>query len=232
MNPQRWEHIADEFEAAGLMDKKVDVDSFLFRTQTNNWKWLLNVLLVIAILIIVITLILAKFYRLNRHLQAKISSAAWRWKGTQERAIDRLRHRRAQPPWFPGTIGEEFDRTERNDTTLSLLELDLDYFNTSMTLTIGGDRALVFVASVCRGAVRSIDSVGRVGGEEFMILLPNATAKDAQMVAERILSILEDTPLRLADGQKITLTASIGVAELLDHEDIASLMRRVDQAMY
>lgn len=235
MNPERWQHIANEFTAAGLMEKDVDIDSFLFSPEEiPDWKWLLNVLLISIAVIIVITAVLAKFYTLNRSLQAEILRRMALEKELQKRAITDFGTAVLNRRGFLEVLEKEFARADRDGSVLSLLELDLDYFK-NINDRYGhaaGDKALSFVASICRDAVRSIDSIGRVGGEEFMIVLPAAGIEDARAVAERILSTLEATPLRLAGGQEITITASIGVAERLGDEDPSALMSRADQAMY
>lgn len=89
-----------------------------------------------------------------------------------------------------------------------------------------GDEVLKRVATDAGGELRSADTLGRFGGEEFVIVLPNATASVAMMVAERVRVAIE------AGGDDPRVTISIGVAELAPGETCDSLLGRADQALY
>src|SRR5262249_58620192 len=75
-----------------------------------------------------------------------------------------------------------------------------------------GDRVIAHVADICRDGKRGSDIVARMGGEEFVMLLPETALESAVLVAERLRRRIADTPL-LEPAARVALTASIGVAE-------------------
>ncbi|PGH54110.1 hypothetical protein CRT60_30270 [Azospirillum palustre] len=133
----------------------------------------------------------------------------------------------------------EMARLRRYGRPVSVLMLDIDRFkaiNDSHGHAIG-DRALVRLAEICRGELRDTDHIGRLGGEEFAIILPETPLAAAGEVAERLRHrlALADVPLDPADhGQGcIRMTVSIGVA--MSGEDDACIERalgRADRALY
>lgn len=129
---------------------------------------------------------------------------------------------------------EEVRRAQRYEAPLSLVVGDVDHFK-SVNDGWGhdvGDLALQHVASIWRGQLRDVDLAARVGGEEFVALLPETAAMPAHLVAERIRTMIADQPLTTPGGSVLSLTISLGVATLLPGESLADLMRRADQAMY
>ncbi|MCB1704020.1 MAG: diguanylate cyclase [Halioglobus sp.] len=123
----------------------------------------------------------------------------------------------------------EIDRAQRQKYPLSLLMLDFDHFK-SINDTHGhqmGDRVLKTSADALLECSRKTDFVGRIGGEEFVILLPNTDYATAQRLAERYRATIESTPL-----DDIHFTCSIGVAELQPGEQMENLMARADEALY
>ncbi len=123
---------------------------------------------------------------------------------------------------------------QRSGECVSLLFLDLDDFkkiNDSLGHEVG-DRVLVETASRLRRAVRSGDTVGRLGGDEFIVLLGGlASPGDALPVVENLMQRLRE-PYRI-DGRELVMGASIGIASYpLDGEDVSELLRKADSAMY
>jgi diguanylate cyclase (GGDEF)-like protein len=119
------------------------------------------------------------------------------------------------------------------DEPLACVFFDLDHFKT-VNDRFGhqvGDTALVHVTHVVQSALRMVDTLGRVGGEEFLVLLPGASLAGAREAAERLRSALESTPM-LVEGAPVAITASFGVAVLSADESPESLLRRADTAMY
>lgn len=111
---------------------------------------------------------------------------------------------------------------------VSIAMFDIDHFK-RINDTYGhqaGDEVLKRVAADAGGELRSADTIGRFGGEEFVIVLPDATASVAMMVAERVRVAIE------AGGDNPCVTISIGVAELAIGEACDTLLRRADQALY
>lgn len=92
---------------------------------------------------------------------------------------------------------------------------------------------LVQVARLLEAALRDGDLAGRLGGEEFAALLPNATLTHAMAVAERIRRSIAVTPLALPNGRTLVVTVSIGVAMYrADEFDLSHALKRADQALY
>jgi diguanylate cyclase (GGDEF)-like protein len=112
-------------------------------------------------------------------------------------------------------LTREIEYAKRNKTKLLAVMIDLDDFK-RVNDTLGhfaGDLVLKHVASVLKQSVRAIDWVGRVGGDEFVILLPGTSLTDAVKVAERIRCDLSSKSFPLVDGE-IRQTASLGVIQL------------------
>ncbi|WP_395027199.1 diguanylate cyclase [Comamonas odontotermitis] len=118
---------------------------------------------------------------------------------------------------------------------LSLLMLDIDHFKV-VNDTYGhvvGDRVLAASAEKIQAAVRAPDLVGRLGGEEFAVLLPGCSKSEAIKVAERIRSFVEDNQIQMEDGRIIAATVSVGVATTLKKTDVINhLLSSADMALY
>ncbi len=129
----------------------------------------------------------------------------------------------------------EMERAERTHRPVTALMLDLDGFK-RVNDTFGhavGDEVLRHLADRCRRAVRDIDLVGRYGGEEFCVLLPETDLKTAMEVAERIRASIADEPFDTAAGP-LAIRVSIGLALAGEGggETVETLLDRADTAMY
>jgi diguanylate cyclase (GGDEF)-like protein len=132
-------------------------------------------------------------------------------------------------------------QARRTPAALSLLLFDVDHFK-RINDTHGhaaGDRVLVDIVERTLGVLRHRDYCGRLGGEEFAVLLPATASDTALHVAERLRATLQRTPLAAAErgadrsaAGAIGYTVSIGVATLVQGETIASLLSRADTALY
>lgn len=129
----------------------------------------------------------------------------------------------------------ELARAKRQASATSIVLLDLDHFKRVNDTHghPGGDAALRHVAQVAMGTVRSTDLVGRLGGEEFIILLPATTPAAARNLAEKLRSKLETTPVPWQDGH-FTVTASFGIASVAPQEtlEFETLYHEADKALY
>jgi len=118
---------------------------------------------------------------------------------------------------------------------LAVLTLDLDHFK-RVNDTYGhaaGDRVLSVVAKLIGGAFREVDVAARTGGEEFCVLLPDASLEEARVGAERLRGAVESTPIFLPDGSVMVQTVSIGISSYLQSEpDINAALARADVALY
>lgn len=161
--------------------------------------------------------------------------------------------------YFEEQLNKEIDRAQRFGHSCSYIILDLDHFKSvNDTLDHGnGDIALKHTSAIVRKCVRDVDTVGRFGGEEFVVLLPESDANAAKVVADRICNsirestieqfksqachdkinakfndgkITEATAQRLSNGK---VTASVGVSTFpLDAQDKTHLMELADKFLY
>lgn len=117
------------------------------------------------------------------------------------------------------------------DVPFSVLVLDVDHFKT-INDRFGhsvGDVTLVRIADVARHQLRAGDFIARMGGEEFVLLLPGAAADVASAVAERVRAAIQQD-VRRPDGRPVTV--SLGVAQRHPEDDFDSLLNRADRALY
>jgi diguanylate cyclase (GGDEF)-like protein len=132
------------------------------------------------------------------------------------------------------SLQAQMQRSRRTGETFAVLMFDLDHFKVINDRFghVVGDAALKHAAVLLKAGMREIDSIARVGGEEFLALMPGATLDTAQPVAERLRSSLDATPLAL-DGMSVALSVSIGIAQWTDpYEDASRLLVRADAALY
>ena len=136
--------------------------------------------------------------------------------------------------YFMQRAAEEIQRESRNNQHLVLLMMDLDEFK-KINDTYGhaaGDLVLQHFAAVLSANIREIDIPGRIGGEEFAVLLPNTTLQDAVILAERMRQSIENASTEIS-GQAVKITVSIGAAEYnTEMTSINALYKNADQAMY
>jgi diguanylate cyclase (GGDEF)-like protein/PAS domain S-box-containing protein len=132
-------------------------------------------------------------------------------------------------------LEDEIRRTHRYKTDLSILICDIDYFK-EINDTYGhdiGDRVLRAISNLLKESLRSIDIIGRYGGDEFLAILPETSMEGAKEIAERIRSAVEDLRLRGEGKDLIKTTISLGIAEFnVDQENIDDLIKRADNALY
>ncbi len=117
---------------------------------------------------------------------------------------------------------------------VSTLMLDLDRFK-AINDRYGhaaGDFVLKTFAGLVREVLRERDIFGRVGGEEFSIVLPDVTPEEARAIAERIRSQVAKTPVQLEDGRQLKVTVSVGLAFSGTRGRLENMMREADGALY
>lgn len=130
-------------------------------------------------------------------------------------------------------FNKEISTSDRVHSPLSVILIDLDYFK-KINDTWGhrvGDEVLCKFADIARACLRDEDILGRIGGEEFAAVLPEATLDDAKQIAERLRLEVSEKMSKTAENP-VGLTVSIGVARLIHGESSEMLMHRADQAMY
>lgn len=128
---------------------------------------------------------------------------------------------------------KELVRAMRYKRDLAVVFFDVDHFkriNDSYG-HLAGDRVLVELCSICKSRVRESDHIGRYGGEEFVLILPETTYDAAFGVAEKLRSAVEKSVV-VCEEQTISVTASFGVASYKDGESLDALFNRADQSLY
>lgn len=130
---------------------------------------------------------------------------------------------------------QEFMRARRYGGALSVLMLDLDHFkriNDNYGHQVG-DAVLIRLVSLCKTQLREVDVIGRMGGEEFAIMLPETGRDRAIEVAERLCLAVADVEMAVGNAAAFHFTTSIGVA-IMTAEDarIDAIINRADMALY
>ena len=128
----------------------------------------------------------------------------------------------------------EWNMSSRYGRMLSVLMLDIDHFK-AVNDTHGhdiGDEAIRYVATICHESKRGTDTVARIGGEEFALLLPETDLQGARILAERIRSRVAANPLTV-NGVTLRLSVSLGVAERIEAtSDFNALLKCSDKRLY
>ncbi len=131
-------------------------------------------------------------------------------------------------------LNYELERHRRYGHPLSLVVLDVDKFK-HINDSLGhaeGDRVLQMIANVLQESRRKADSVYRIGGEEFLVLLPETEPEDAYVVAERVRDHLRQEAFETIDGTRLLITLSGGIAGYCGDETEREFFTRADRAMY
>ncbi len=145
-------------------------------------------------------------------------------------ALTSLFNRRA----FAEQATHELTRAKRHAASLSTILMDIDHFK-NINDTHGhasGDKVLQAIGELLGTLARSTDVCARWGGEEFVILLPEADHAGGMQVAERTREAIEDLELYSDEGVRIPVTASLGVTTLRSSDSIDTFLDRADKAMY
>ncbi|MDX1632734.1 MAG: diguanylate cyclase [Thermoanaerobaculia bacterium] len=133
-------------------------------------------------------------------------------------------------------LQEELSRAVRYEHALSVVLCDLDHFK-RINDTYGhqaGDKVLIQTAEIFRQLARSADIAGRYGGEEFLLVLPETELDEAAEAAHRLLREISDRPMRIDEGQRLTISASLGAASLSELEEPSetALLALADKRLY
>jgi diguanylate cyclase (GGDEF)-like protein/PAS domain S-box-containing protein len=140
---------------------------------------------------------------------------------------------------FVEVAQRERERARRSGAALSLCLFDADHFKNVNDEHghVVGDHVLTAIAQGAASALRSSDILGRLGGEEFAVLLPDTDLSGAMIVAERVRAAVADRQVQSEPNEQgvsvgVSVTVSLGVAELRGHEPFESLLKRADRALY
>ncbi len=131
-------------------------------------------------------------------------------------------------------LGRQMAAERRHGRPLSLAILDIDHFK-QVNDTFGhpaGDEVLRRVAHLAIEIMREQDLVGRLGGEEFVIILPDTDARAAMIACDRLRREIAASALRLEDGRTLSITLSVGIAQMEPGHVQQTLIARADDALY
>lgn len=178
----------------------------------------------VTVTFLVLSFLSGQYYRLVTHAERQLRALATTDPLTQ------LLNRRS---WLEVAEYEVVQR-QRHQEPLAVVLADIDHFK-SINDQHGhqaGDRLLQAVSEVLRNAVRQQDSVARWGGEEFMILMPQATLDTARTVAERLREKVSALNMPIEDHAPLNVSMTFGVALHRASEAIEAPVRRADAALY
>ncbi len=141
-----------------------------------------------------------------------------------------LANRRA----FLHALEIELARSRRSGSPLSVAVADVDFFKrvNDRHGHGGGDDVLRALARIAEQSMRTGDLVGRLGGEEFAILMPDTDEIQARVACERLRGAVSGRTIRLESGEDVAVTLSTGVALLAAGDDRERLVKRADTALY
>jgi len=234
MNPGRWRHIAETYAELKMMPAGFSLDGFLWRPveRIDLTKFQVAIAASVAVAL-VIALLTLRFYRLNVNLNRQIA---------QREALQAELRRLADVDVLTGISSrrhfleqfeQEIERGRRYDRPLAVLMLDIDRFK-SVNDSYGhaaGDEVLRRVCAAIRAELRQSDHFGRLGGEEFGVLLPETARADAVLTAERLRQTVQALEI-VFEGQAVELTISVGATQVGSEDDDSSALARADHALY
>jgi diguanylate cyclase (GGDEF)-like protein/PAS domain S-box-containing protein len=128
------------------------------------------------------------------------------------------------------SLENEFNRFKRNKSIFSLILVDIDFFK-SVNDTFGhqvGDKVLIQISKILKENCRKIDILGRWGGEEFLIICVNTDILGACNLAEKLRKNIEEFEFDIVKHK----TISLGVSQIIENDNIESLIKRVDNNLY
>jgi len=199
---------------------------------------LLLLLLVIALL----SFVTLRFRRTAAALRAEIARHAQ----TEQQLIERNKEllQLASTDLLTGLLNRravmqqalsELRRAKRYQKDLAVLMLDIDHFKqiNDQYGHAAGDKVLRDFAVLCQQSIRDTDLLGRYGGEEFILVLPEVDLQTAILSAERLRMTVSQHYFTLTDSTVLPLSCSIGIAMYLpERDDLDKLLLRADQALY
>ncbi|WP_126785243.1 sensor domain-containing diguanylate cyclase [Idiomarina seosinensis] len=136
--------------------------------------------------------------------------------------------------FFSEEVEKSLLHASRHKEPLSLLMLDIDHFKT-VNDNYGhpaGDSVIKAISDTLQHETRSGDSVSRIGGEEFAIMLPKTPFEDAFRVAEKLRANIEQQSIKISTDTEIAVTITIGVAAAVNGDTWTKLLSRADKALY
>ncbi|MDC0664114.1 GGDEF domain-containing protein [Marinobacter sp. SS21] len=227
MNPGRWRYIADSYRELGLTKGEGALDGFLFQREPQvDYGIAVVVALASLCLLAVGGFFLLRFKQLSAALQD--SNARLEVLATTD-MLTGVKNRHG----FFEQARLALSQAQRSGSPVSLLMLDIDLFKgiNDQYGHAAGDAALRAFGAALREFGREHDAVGRIGGEEFAMLLVNCGREQAHQVAERLLMYVRGLSIQVPDSDLcFRFTTSIGLVEV--SRSLEAAQCRADQALY
>lgn len=134
-----------------------------------------------------------------------------------------------------GYLEKHFELAKRYKRPLTIILVDLDHFK-GVNDSFGhatGDMVLQHFGSILGGRLRGSDQAGRIGGEEFLVVLPETQSHEGLNVAEDLRKAIQNETIEAADGHRIQVTCSLGVVQIQDNDSTGgAMLARADVALY
>ncbi|MCS7304828.1 MAG: GGDEF domain-containing protein [Thermoguttaceae bacterium] len=183
----------------------------------------------------------AEIVQVNERLQHRLQQAEEKLQQQAQQIQTHLAEARTDPLTglpnrraFDDELVRRLAEWKRKGALFCLLLVDVDHFK-QLNDQYGhptGDYLLRQLGELLQTAVREMDLVARIGGEEFAILLPSTNLPDAMRVAQRVRAAVVDSPLEVASDQRIRMTVSLGLTAVRPGDHPLLILRRADQALY
>jgi diguanylate cyclase (GGDEF)-like protein len=228
MNEGRWRHAVEIYREAGALNANFDLKGFIYNPNPKkDLSWLYGSLALTLFALFIIAGVVFYIVRLNRRLNASLNQLTYL---ANHDPLTGLPNRTL----FLDRLEQAILRATRDQTRFALLFIDLDRFK-SINDQYGhlvGDEVLIACCQRMLNSVRGSDSVGRIGGDEFVVLLDHVGDTAGVLdIAKKILAAIQ-LPIH-TQGLTLSLSASIGVALFPDNaQDDEGLLKCADLAMY
>lgn len=232
IHPRRLQHMAEVFQQLGMVEDTKKLNGFIFHPTSWQDRAIKFLPYIGGIILLMAIAICIQAYTKKRLLHEIERRRAAENKLKQLALTDHLTELHNTRS-FHQLISAETKRSERSKHPFSLITLDIDFFK-GINDQYGhhvGDEVLCHLTTTVASNLRESDMFARVGGEEFVIILPNTREQQAVELAERARKKIEDNPYQF-DEIHIRLTASFGVTEWRLFDNTNDTMERADQALY
>ncbi|MDC7125412.1 MAG: GGDEF domain-containing protein, partial [Spirochaetales bacterium] len=212
-----WEGI----ENNNIPHSKIPKTASIYNKPTSFFIIYFREIIITAIIIVSCLLLIAIFW-----LRSMASSKKRLKELAETDPLTGLFNRRA----FMTYLHYEISRKKRYNSPVSIVIIDIDHFKRVNDLYghDAGDEVLKTLSELLQQNCRRSDRICRWGGEEFLLLLPETTARNANILAEKLRRLLEKTKQSIPEY----ITSSFGIAELNDREDFSQWFERADAALY
>lgn len=243
-----WEHAArpkdagqarepDEFLGAGNMAVPmllITAETVLILLNTRGVLHSPHALLLTRLFVLLTCALLARFFlyviRSRMAYQALLARVRESERMSVTDALTGLPNKRA----CMQRLEDELARAKRYGRPFSVIFGDIDFFKLINDVHGHhvGDLALIAVGKYLRGRIRTTDLVARLGGEEFVLILPETSVNGAAILAERLRDGIQHMPFFTPQGQELNLTISLGIAGYPEtSETVEDLLKHADEAM-